>query len=391
MATMTDPLRGKAAVVGAALHYYKRGTSPDSERKLVLRAIVDACADAGVAPTELDGFCSFGDDHHSGPHLVGALGTHELRWCSMVWGGGGGGLVGAIESAAMAIATGQATTVVVYRGLAERDSGRQGAAVSRGHLNAHFLAPGIISPAQICALRSQRMIERDGVPESCMRALVSACYFHARGNPGAQGFANTFDAGVYEDARWISEPFGLYDCSRENDGAGAIVLVAADRAKDLAKKPVYLLAAAQGGGQGWGDVWENHPDYGSAGYKPLAKRLWQRSGLNPSDVDVLQVYENFSGQAVASIIDHGFCSVEEAGEYLTFENLVAPGGRIPTNTAGGNLGEGFVHGIGLAIETVRQLRGESSNPVPGAQTCLLVGGPGTPLNSTAVFGTADTL
>ena len=388
---MADSLRGAAAAVGVGLHYYKRGTSPHGERKLVLEAIVDACSEAGVEPHELDGFCSFGDDQHAGPHLVGALGTRELRWSSMVWGGGGGGIVGAIESAAVAIATGQATAVVVYRALAERDSGRLGAAVSRGHMNAHFLAHGVISPAQICAVRSQRMIEHDGVPESCMRALVSACYFHARGNPGAQGFANTFDESVYDEARWISEPFGLYDCSRENDGAGAVVLVSADRAKDLKKKPVYLLAAAQGGQQGWGDVWENHPDYGSAGYKSLARRLWQRSGLGPKDIDVLQVYENFSGQAVASIIDHGFCSVEEAGECLTFENLIAPRGRLPTNTAGGNLGEGFVHGIGLAIETVRQLRGESANPVANARTCLLVGGPGTSVNSTAVFGTADAL
>lgn len=388
---MADLLRGAAAVAGLGLIYHKRGASPWGERRLVLQAIVDACADAGIDPRDVDGFCSFGDDHHPGPELLAALGTKELCWSSMVWGGGGGGLVGAIESAAVAIATGQAKAVVVYRTLAERDSGRLGAAVSRHHMNSHFLAAGIISPAQICALRTQRMLEHDGVPETCMKALVEACYFHAGRNPAAQGFGNTFNDQVYEDARWISEPFGLFDCSRENDGAGAVLLVAADRAKDLAKTPIYLLAAAQGGGAGWGDAWENHPDYGSAGYKALADRLWRRSGLGPSDIDVAQVYENFSGQAVASIIDHGFCSAEEAGDFITFDNLVAPGGKLPVNTAGGNIGEGFVHGIGLAAEAVRQLRGESANPVPAAKTSLLVGGPGTSVNSTAVLGLADTL
>jgi acetyl-CoA acetyltransferase len=109
--------------------------------------------------------------------------------------------------------------------------------------------------------------------------------------------------------------------------------------------------------------------------------------LTPRDIDVAQVYENFSAQGVASLIDHGFCSWEDAGDFLRFENLIAPSGELPINTAGGNLAQGFVHGIGIAVEAIRQLRGESANPVPGAKTCLLAGGPGAPIVSSAIFGT----
>ena len=94
------------------------------------------------------------------------------------------------------------------------------------------------------------------------------------------------------------------------------------------------------------------------------RRLWEQSGVGPNDIDVLQVYENTSGGAVAVMVDIGLCTSETAGELFTFENLIAPSGRLPTNTAGGNLAEGFFHGMGLALEGVRQIRGTSVNQVP---------------------------
>src|SRR3546814_5574670 len=92
------------------------------------------------------------------------------------------------------------------------------------------------------------------------------------------------------------------------------------------------------------------------------------SGLTPADIDCAQLYENFSAQGIASLIDHGFCTYENVAEFVRFENLIAPSGTLPINTAGGNFAEGFIHGIGMAIEAVRQLRGESTNPVPDAKT-----------------------
>ena len=132
---------------------------------------------------------------------------------------------------------------------------------------------------------------------------------------------------------------------------------------------------------------ENDADdqYATAGFKAVARRLWSQTGLKPADIDVAQVYENFSAQGVASLIDHGFCDYQSVADFCTFENLTAPGGGLPINTAGGNLSQGFIHGVGMPIEAVRVLRGESANPVPGAKTCLLAGGPGAPIVSSAIF------
>jgi acetyl-CoA acetyltransferase len=119
--------------------------------------------------------------------------------------------------------------------------------------------------------------------------------------------------------------------------------------------------------------------------------MWAESRYGPQDVDVLQVYQNMTGMGVGALIDHGFCTFENAGEVLTFENLIAPSGGLPMNTSGGDLAEGFIHGMGLVAEAVRQLRGESTNQVPGAKLSLMTGGPGDTMSSTALLGTADTL
>lgn len=377
-------LRGATAVVGiGATPMHKRGTSPLGEGALALQAIVAACEDGGIDPRSVDGFASYGADANEAPALLGSLGTRELRWSSMVWGGGGGGIAGAVAMAAAAIVAGQAETVVVYRALAQRDSGRLADAVSRGHFPELYRANGVSLPSQVCALRTRRLLE--DVPASCLLAVVRACYHHAGQNPDAVGHGMEVDAATYETSRWISEPIRLLDSSRENDGAAAVILTAADRAADVVARPVYLLGATQGAGAGWGECIENEGNYGSAGFPPVARRLYESTGIGPGDVDVVQVYENFSGPAVAALIEHGFCTPESAAEVLTFENLVAPTGTLPINTSGGNIAEGFVHGMHLVLESVRQLRGDSTNPVPEARIGLLTGGPMAPIVSSALF------
>ncbi len=384
---MTSPFCGSVAVAGVGLRQYKRGRAPLPERGVLLRAIVDACEDAGFDPADVDGFVAYGDDQNEPVRLMPDLGTRELCWSAQVWGGGGGGIAGAFGLAAAAIATGQANAVVVFRALVQNDSGRLSGAVMAHHMNDHLLGAGLISPAQPCALRAQRLFEHHRVPLSVCEELVRASYHHGARNPAAVSHGRDLDVQAYRSARWIAEPFRLFDCSRENDGAGALLLVSSARAQDLRNKPVYLLGVAQGAGKGWGDLLENDADYASAGFTSVARRLWRQTGLTPQDIDVVQLYENFSAQGVASLIDHGFCGYDNVAEFVRFENLIAPGGKLPVNTAGGNLAEGFIHGIGLAVEAVRQLRGESSNPVPGAKTCLLAGGPGAPTVSSAIFGT----
>jgi acetyl-CoA acetyltransferase len=279
--------------------------------------------------------------------------------------------------------------VVVFRALVQSNSGRMSAAVMRHHLNAHIVGAGVLAPAVNCAIRAQRLFEHHKVPRSVAEELVRVSYYHGSRNPEAMSYGKDLNVDVYRSARWISEPFRLFDCSRENDGAGAIVLTSTERAKDLRRKPIRVLGVANGTEKGWGDLAENDLQYGSAGFRPVARRLWQQTGLSPKDVDVVQLYENFSAQGVMSLIDHGFCTFENAADFIRFENLIAPSGKLPVNTSGGNFAHGFIHGFGTVIEAVRVLRGESANPVPDAKVCLLAGGPGAPTVSSALFGTED--
>jgi acetyl-CoA acetyltransferase len=223
-----------------------------------------------------------------------------------------------------------------------------------------------------------------------MFALAQAAYHHAQRNPQAAAYGKPFDAGVYEQSRFVSEPYRLYDCSRENDGAVAVIVTSAERAADLVDRPAYILSAPTGAAGGWGPLEENHRPYASSGFEAVARRLWAESGYGPGDVDVAQIYENATGMGVGAILDHGFCTAEEAGGLLTFENLIAPYGRLPVNTSGGNLAEGFVHGMSLVTEAVRQIRGTSVNQVPGAQLSLMTGGPGDSVVSSALLGSGAT-
>lgn len=377
------------AVAGVGLRQYKRGNAPMAEQGVLVRAIVDACEDAGFDPADVDGFVSYGDDKNEPVRLMPDLGLKELRWSAQIWGGGGGGLPAAFGQAVAAIHSGQASAVIVFRALVQGNSGRMSEAVMAHHLNDHLIGAGLVAPAVECAMRAQRMFEYHGVPLETAKELVRVSYHHGARNPAAVSYGKELDVEVYRTSRWIVEPFRLFDCSRENDGAGALLVVSAERARDLKQKPIYIRAVAQGAEKGWGDLLQNDVDFASAGFSSVARRLWEQSGLTAADIHVAQIYENFSAQGVASLIDHGFCTYENAAEFVRFENLIAGGTGVAVNTSGGNLAQGFIHGVGMATEAVLQLRGQSSNPVPGAVNCLLAGGPGAPTVSSVIFSTVQ--
>jgi len=392
---VTRTLRGQVAIVGIGeSNYYKRGESTDAEFVLACRAIRAACADAGVDVADVDGFASYSNDRNEPSRLAAALGLKELHLSNMQWGSGGGGVSAAVGNAAAAIAAGSAECVVVFRALAQGQFGRFGQARKTARVSgeAAFTVPyGLISPAQTFAMRTMRVLEAHGVPASTLRAVARAAYHHAQNNPRAVMHGHPLSDDEYDRSRWIVEPYHLYDCCLENDGAAAMVLVAAERAPDLHAAPVYLLAAAQGGGYRAGAPSHNDPDYAGAGFATLAPRLWRQAGIGPADVDVLQVYENFTGGVVMALIEHGFCDFANAGERLAFDNLIAPLGRLPLNTSGGNLAECYMHGLGLQLEAVRQLRGTSCNQVPEAKIALCAAGPMVPVTSTCLYGTREAL
>ncbi len=158
----------------------------------------------------------------------------------------------------------------------------------------------------------------------------------------------------YDASRWIVEPFRLFDCCMENDGAAAIVLVSAERARDFPHPPAYLL------------------------------------GVEPSDVDVVQAYENFTGGVLLSLAEHGFFRPEEANDMLTLENLSAPDGKLPLNTSGGHLAECYMHGMNLIIESVRQIWGQSSNQLEDVDVAMMIAGPMVTPVSSLILGSEAT-
>jgi acetyl-CoA acetyltransferase len=395
MTNSTDAynLRGRVAVAGVGeTTYYKRGQSPDPEFKLVLKAILNACNDAGISPREIDGFCSYSNDRNTPARLANALGLDELRYSNMQWGGGGGGAAGAVQNAAGAICAGSASVVVAYRGLAQGQFGRFGQGGRRKAMTGEFaytLPYGLMSPAQMYAMRSTRVMHEHSIDRSTLRAIALACYHHAQNNPRAVMHGRPLDAETYDNSRWITEPFRLYDCCLENDGAAAMIVTSTPRAKELSDTPVVVLGAQQSGGHRSGAWVHNQTDYATSSFKPAAKHMYDQAGVTPGDVDVVQSYENFTGGVLMSLIEHGLCTYENANEVLTFDNLRADGGGLPLNTSGGNLAECYMHGLGLQIEAVRQVRGDSSNQIDDVKVSLANAGPMVEIASTAIYGTEE--
>ena len=392
---MSSSVRGKAAVVGVGeTTYYKRGDSPDPEFVLVLKAILAACADAGISPKEIDGYSSYSNDRNLPSRLHTALGAKELRFSNMQWGSGGGGAAASVGNAAAAIAAGYADCVVAFRGLAQGQFGRFGAGRGGGTISGeHALGVpyGLMSPAQMYAMRVTRLFHEHNISPDTLRAVALASYHHAQQNPRAIMHEHPLDADTYDDSRWIVEPFRLYDCCLENDGAAAVVLVSAQRARELSNRPAYLLSAQQSGPFRSGASSHNVPDYATSSFKTGAPRLFAQAGVTPEDVNVVQSYENFTGGVVMSLIEHGFCDYVNANEVITFDNLVSPFGRLPLNTSGGNLAECYMHGLGLVVEAVRQVRGDSSNQVPNVNVSFVNAGPMVEVASAAIFGTEAVL
>lgn len=392
---MERTVRGKVAVVGVGeTPYYKRGQAPDPEFKLALKAIIAACKDAQISPKSVDGFASFSNDRSDPSRLANALGCDDLRFSNMQWGGGGGGGSGAVANAAAAIATGMAECVVVFRALAQGQFGRFGQGPRSNAISGSgaFTVPyGLMSPAQSFAMKVTRFLHDHGVNQEALRAISLASYHHAQNNPRAVMHGRPLSEEKYDDSRWIVEPFHLFDCCQENDGAAAMVLVPAERARDFPHKPTYILSAVSGSHYRAGASVHNTPDYATSTFKTTVPRLYDMAKLGPDDVDVAQIYENFTGGVLMSVVEHNFCEPDACNEFFTKENLTAPGGKLPINTSGGNLAECYMHGLGLNIEAVRQLRGDSSNQVPDPDVSLVASGPMVTPVSSSIYGSEATI
>lgn len=388
---MTDSdftIKDKVAIVGIGeTAYYKRGGAPVSEFQLCIEAILKAVDDAGLKVTDIDGFASYSNDRNEPVRIAAALGLPHIGFSNMVWGGGGGGGSAAVANAAAAIVAGYANYVVAFRSLAQGQFGRFGQAGTRTERVSGppaYTAPfGMMTAAQsLAAMQAQRHMYEFGTKQEHFGAIALASYKHANRNPRAVMYGRKLTMEDYLNSRMIVEPLHLYDCCLETDGAAAVILTSAERARDMKQRPAYIMAAAQGSGFRYAAGSLNRPSLVHTNHEALAPRLWKMAGIGPRDVDVAQFYENFTPLVLMAIEDYGFCKKGEGGPFVEGGRVEWPDGELPINTSGGNLAEAYTHGFELITEAVRQVRGESTCQVEGAEISFVASGPGvSPLSS----------
>ncbi len=384
-------LKNKTCIVGIGETQFMRwGRSTRSSFDLACEAISKAVADAGLNIHDIDGLVTYALDQNHVAKMATGLGLPELRYATF-WPGGGGGTAAVIMDAAMAVHCGAANYVVCYRSLCQGQERRFGQAkpmdVATGE--AAFTTPyGLVSPAQRLGLQVKRYMHEYHITERHLAAVALACNKHAQRNPRALMNGKPLTLETYLSSRMIVDPLRLYDCCLESDGACAIVVTTLERARSLKKKPVSILAACQGAGarqgEAPGDV--NREGYLTANFYKMASDLYKRAEVTPKDVDVAQIYESCTGMVLMALEDFGFCGRGEAGRFVETGALEWPAGRLPINTSGGNLAEGYIHGLELVNEGVRQMRGDSTSQVQDAKICLVAGGSGAHLVSCMLLG-----
>jgi acetyl-CoA acetyltransferase len=222
-----------------------------------------------------------------------------------------------------------------------------------------------------------------------MGAVAVACREHAQRNPRAVMAGRPMTLDDHQRSRMVADPFHLYDCCLESDGACAVVVTSAERARDARPAPARILAHAQGAPAqyGYGPFLNaSMPDdlYASGGAAGVAQRLWAAAPIGPGDIDVAQIYDHFSGLVLLALEDFGFCKRGDGGPLAESGALRWPGGALPMNTHGGSLSEAYMHGLNHVIEAVRQLRGESTCQVADCEVALVTSAAGVPTSALVV-------
>jgi acetyl-CoA acetyltransferase len=383
-------IRDRVAVAGVGeTEYTKAGMIGRSEFQLACEAILKAVGDAGLRIEDIDGFCSYADDRNDPARLSHALGIPAVRVNNLVWPSGGLGSCGSVANAASAIVAGYAKYVVAFRALAQGSFGRfgqgGGARTPRVSGGMAYNAPfGVLTPAQMLgAFPAQRHMYEYGTKQEHFGAVAVACYKHAQRNPRAVMYGRPLTMEDYLNSRWIARPIHLYDCCLENDGAAAVVITSAERAKDLKQRPVNLLAAAQGNGYRYGQFVTSpfRSSIVTSNHENLASELFSMAGIGPREVDTAQLYANFTPQVLMTLEDFGFCEKGEGGHFVEDGRIEWPDGELPVNTSGAQIAEAYIHGFEEITEGVRQMRGSSTCQVEDAEVCLVAAGPGVPNTS----------
>jgi acetyl-CoA acetyltransferase len=380
-------LKDRTAIAGIGQTRFGKGFE-ESEEELGAQAIKLALDDAGIDPSEVDGLCSFTFQATEEEEIVRDLGLSDLAFYARTPAGGGGGC-GTVGHAAMAVATGQAEVVVAWR--ARKRSGRASRVWAQTEERVggrhQWLRPwGLIRPVDEIAMLAKRYMHLYGATRDHLANIALACRYHANRNPNAVMHDKKMTREDYMAARWISDPLCLFDCCLETDGALALVIVSAERAKDLRQKPAYIHAFGMGITEG-SSMLSNYfcDDPLHTQSWACAKQLFKTSDLKPKDIKVAQIYDAFTPEIWLTLEGYGFCGVGE-GAAFTENGALQLGGRLPINTAGGGLSEAYVHGFNMMLEGVRQIRGISTSQVAAAECCFVSSSDANPTSALLLRG-----
>ena len=380
---MPISLRDRTAIVGIGQTAFGKGLE-DSELSLACQAIRAAIDDAGLRPADVDGLVMYSMENGREVEVARNVGLGDITYfCEIGYGGGAG--CATVGHAAMAVATGQCRVAVAWRARKRAaKASRPWAQVSQrlGGQNQWTRTVGLLRPVDEIAMLARRYMHEFGATRDHLANVALAFRKHANRNPHATMKGKPLTREQYMQSRWVSEPLCLYDNCLETDGALAVVIVAAERARDLRHPPATIHSFAQGiprQHQLMTNYFCDDPLLGPSW--TCARLLWAKGDFKPGDVPVAQLYDAFSPLIPLSLEGYGFCGRGEGAAFTDGGALEWPDGRLPTNTSGGGMSEAYVHGFNLILEGVRQMRGTSTCQVDGAQCCLVTSGEGVPTSA----------
>jgi len=371
-------LKDQYAIAGIGYTDFSKN-SGRTVRRLASEACLAAVGDAGLDLSQVDGFCSFNmGDSVQGIAVATELGIPNLKWSVDLYAGGNAANL-IVSNAAAAIHAGMATHVLCFRAMNGRSGYRFGGGgnAARAAGITQYTAPfGLMTYPQAMAMWCRRHMIDYGTTSEQLGTLAVTFRDNALRNPRAM-MTTPLTLEDYLASRMIVDPFRMYDICLETDGACAVLVTSADRARDLRSKPVYISSAVYGGGPNQGeDLFDllRWPSHSHNCYKYLAADLWGAAGIGPADLDFAQIYDCFTYSVLMALEGLGFCREGEGGDWIQ-GGRIGRNGELPLNTAGGLLSEAYIHGFNHVIEAVQQLRGEAGErQVPRAQIGLTTAG-----------------
>ncbi|OBG32973.1 thiolase [Mycobacterium alsense] len=385
--------RGAAAIVGVADEVSATGVIDVPLRELEARVIAAALADAGLSLRDVDGLCTCtgGTLMHS-VELAEYLGIAPRFTDATQTGGASYGLY--VQHAAAAIAAGEAETVViVYASTprAARKRGEKGLGVFATPERLEWETPfGVMLPISAYALAANRHMATYGTTAEQLAQIAVDTRQWAAMNERAH-LRETITVQDVLDSGFIAEPVHKLECCLVTDGAAAVVVTSAERARALAKPPAFILGAASAASHA---MISQMPDLTVTPGALSGPAAFRAARLTPADIDVVELYDSFTITVLLALEDLGFCPKGEGGQFVA-DGALAPGGTLPGQTSGGGLA--YTHpgafGAFLIVEATRQLRGEcGERQVPDTKTAVAHGTGGVlSATSTVILGTEATL